>query len=164
MSNMSVRVGVTGVLPKTAVLSEVAAQIKESWGLDFAVGTGAGQFDLAITGSGTIAASGSKTFDLRGSELTPLGTAAVMVKVCAILVRAHEGNTNNVVLGNDTNHVLIFGAATHSVALLPGAVAALTYPGAGVTTVASTGDIIKLTNSGGGTSVGYDIIILGRSA
>mgnify|MGYP000488088098 CR=1 FL=1 len=57
-----------------------------------------------------------------------------------------------------------FGSATHTVALPPGGNLILTAPASGWTVTAGTGDLLRVANSGAGTSVTFDIIIIGTSA
>jgi hypothetical protein len=131
--------------------------------ISFTDGTGAAQVNKIWTRSAqSLAASTSDSWDLSGSLTDSLGTTVVFTKMKLIYIFAAAANVNNVVLGNDTNHVPIFGAVTHSVAVLPGNVLCLTNnSAAGWTVTAGTGDIIKITNSGAGTAVVYDIAILG---
>jgi hypothetical protein len=130
---------------------------------NFADGTGLDQASKVWTRlAQSLAASASDSFDLSGALTDSLGNPAVFTKVKAIYVFAYAANTNNVVIGNDTNHVPIFGAVTHSFAILPGNIFLVTNRSvAGWTVTAGTGDIIKLTNSAAGTAVVYDIAILG---
>lgn len=128
-------------------------------------GTTAQNADLIHIDSIEIAASGNATKDLHGSLLDPLGNACVFAKIKAILVKAAAGNTNNVVVGNGTNpFVGPFGAGTHTVAVPPGGQLLMTAPKDGWTVTDSTADILKFANSGSGTVVDFDVILIGTSA
>lgn len=128
-------------------------------------GTGTGQADVMWTDTRTIAASGTEDIDLKASLLTPLGQAFTPAKLKFILVRAASGNTNNVnVTRSASNGVPFLGAAGDIVPVLPGGHFSWSAPGAGITVTASTGDLITIANSSSGSSVTYDIVLIGTSA
>lgn len=131
--------------------------------LVFTDGSGAGQVNKVWGRLGqSLAASSSDSWDLAGSLTDALGVTVVFTKLKLVYIFAYAANVNNVVIGNDTNHVPIFSAVTASQAILPGNLFLITNnTAAGWTVTASTGDIIKITNSAGGTAVVYDIAILG---
>lgn len=132
----------------------------------FSNGTGADQADIMFRATDTIGASGTKTWDLQGVQVDAFGTTIAMAEVCAVIVVAAAGNTNNVVVGNATDAFPLFGAAAHTCPVQPGGVfmkGCFSATGLGTSTAASTDDIL-ITNSAGGSSVTYDIYIIGRSA
>ncbi|MGL5908611.1 MAG: hypothetical protein ACRCZP_01335, partial [Phycicoccus sp.] len=93
---------------------------------------------------------------------------AAMVKVKAIVIAAAAGNTNNVVVGGAATNGFTswVGAATHTVTVRPGGVLALfTGPADanGYAVVAGTGDLLRVANSGAGTPVSYDLLVIGTS-
>jgi hypothetical protein len=58
-----------------------------------------------------------------------------------------------------------FGDPTDKVKIKPGGTLALLAPGATAYPVTpATGDLLQVANSGAGTSVTYDIIVIGASA
>lgn len=127
-------------------------------------GTTANRADLLFADTRTIAASGSENLDLAGALLDPLGATITMATVKAILVRAAAANTNNVHIGNGTSPVAgIFGATADFIVVAPGGAFLWADPD-GVTVTATTADQIGVANSGAGTSVTYDIMIIGASA
>lgn len=132
----------------------------------FLTGTGDGQADVLFADQRTISASGSEELDLAGSLADPLGGTAAFAEVCSIEVRAAAGNTNNVVVGGASSNAFTgpFGDASDTIAIAPGGVLILTHPGAGWTVTAGTGDLLQVANSSSGTSVTYDIVVVGRSA
>lgn len=134
--------------------------------LDLASGVGASQADVLWSDQRTIAPSSTEDLDLKGGGLTDVfGNAINPAKVRAILVYAATTNTNDVVLGGDANSVPFLSTAATTVTLLPGASFVLTAPAtAGIAVTAATGDIIQVANSGAGTSVTYDIVIIGTSS
>jgi hypothetical protein len=131
--------------------------------LTFSDGTGLNQVNK-VWGklAQSLAASSSDSFDFSGSLTDALGVTVVFTKIKLVYIFAYAANVNNVVVGNDTNHVPIFSAVTASHAILPGNIWCVTNNSiAGWTVTGGTGDIIKITNSAGGTAVVYDIAVLG---
>lgn len=146
-------------------LQTASAPLSLSQRIRLATGTGSSQADLMFTDTRTISASGTEDLDLKGSLLTPLGQAFTPAKLKAIIVVAASGNTNNVnVTRSSSNGVPFLGAAGDLVPVLPGGVFAWVAPGAGVTVTAGTGDLITVANSSSGTSVTYDVVLIGTSA
>jgi hypothetical protein len=144
-----------------------------SKGLTIATGTGAGQADLLFADTRTIAISGTDDLDLTGGGLlTPLGDAfnAARIKGLVVVAESHLStdtvNTNDVVIGGAaaTQWVGPFGAATHTIRLQPGMVFCIFATGATAWPVgAGASDLLRIANSGAGTSVIYQIAILGSS-
>lgn len=136
--------------------------------VDLADGTGAGKADRLFADTRTIAASGTDDLDLAGPLTDPLGAALTFVKVKAIIVKAADANTNNVVVGGAaaTPFVGPLGAATHTAHARPGGVLAFVAGAAdanGWAVGAGASDVLRVANSAGGTSVTYDIVIIGTS-
>jgi hypothetical protein len=134
--------------------------------IDLASGIGANQADLLWHDQRTLAASGTEDLDLAGGLTDAFGTALTMVKVKELVVCAAAGNTNDVqVTRPAANGVPLFLAASDGIAVPPGGMIHLQAPGAaGVAVTAGTGDLITVTNGGAGTSVTYDVVIIGTSA
>lgn len=127
-------------------------------------GTGADQINQIFSDTRTIAASGTDDLDLAGVLVNALGAVCTFTKIRAIMVKAASGNTNNVVIGGAaaTQFFGFLGAATHTVNVRPGGffcIAANDATGYAVT--ATTADLLRVANSGAGTGVTYDIVILG---
>jgi hypothetical protein len=129
-------------------------------------GTGSGQADKIFLDTDTIAASGTKDWDLAGVLEDDLGVALTFVTVKGLFLYAHSANTNNCVIGAAaaTQFVGPFGAATHTVAVKPGQFFGITSGLTGWAVGAGASDLLRVTNSAGGTSVTYDIVIIGTSA
>ena len=129
-------------------------------------GVAVGQADVVFADTRTLAASASENLDLNGTALQSVtGANLALVKVKAIYLRAADGNTNSVVFGNAATNAFngpLSAAATITVP--PGGEILLTAPPNGWPVVAATGDLLKIANSGAGSSVDYDIFILGTSA
>jgi hypothetical protein len=134
--------------------------------LQFTNGTGAGQADILWADERTLAASATEDLDLAGVLTDAFGATVASAELVAILVIAADANTNNVVLGAATNPIALFGGTTPTYAVKPGGIFLVAAPNAaGLLTVgAGSTDVLKVANSGSGTSVTYKIAVLARSA
>ena len=94
------------------------------------------------------------------------GNTITFVRVKGLLVVAAAANTNNVVVGAAAGSPWVgMLNSTGTITLPPGYWHAGGGSGAGGwPVVATTGDLLKIANSGAGTSVTYDIVIVGASA
>jgi hypothetical protein len=132
-------------------------------------GTGAGQADLLFSDTRTVNASSNDDLDLAGGLTNAFGASLTFARVKGLIVAASASNTNNVLVGGDaTNTFLTWVVAeADAVILRPGACLALFAGPADATGYAvtgATGDLLRISNSGAGTSVTYDIVIIGASA
>lgn len=128
-------------------------------------GTAAGMADRVFTDTRTLAASATEDLDLAGVLTDAFGAVITFVTIKAIIIKAASGNTNAVnVTRPASNGVPVFLAAGDGLALKPGYCFAWFGSGAGVTVTPGTGDLLTLTNAAAGTSVSYDIVIIGTSA
>jgi hypothetical protein len=133
--------------------------------ITLASGVAAGQADLIFSDNRTVGASSTDALDMAGVLAGPLGGTLTFVKVKAVLVRAAAGNTNNVRVNRPASNGLpLFIAAGDAIDVQPGGVFLWVAPGAGVTVTAGTGDLLNCDNSGAGSSVNYDVVIVGTSA
>lgn len=135
--------------------------------LILASGTAAGQADQLWSDTRTITASGTDPLDLAGSLVDALGATLTFARVKGLIVCAAAGNTNDVIVGGAASNAFInwVGDATDKVKVKPGGVFCLFAPAAtGYPVTASTGDQLLIANSGAGTSVTYDVVIIGASA
>jgi hypothetical protein len=159
-------------LTGTAALGAKEANLAQEYAVTLADGVLAGQADRIWTARVTaLAASGTQDFDLAGALADPFGstTGAVFARVKALIVSAFAANTNNVVVGNAaaTQWVGPFGAATHTLAVRPGGALCLFTGSADLTgypVTAGSADLLRITNGGAGTTVGFDIAVIGCSA
>lgn len=128
-------------------------------------GTGLDQADRIFTDTRTITASSTDSLDLAGALTNAFGTVT-FARIKAVLVKAAAANTNNVnVTRPAANGVPLFLAAGDGIPVRPGGVFLWMAPDAtGVAVTGGTGDLLDLVNSGAGTSVTYDIVIIGASA
>lgn len=128
-------------------------------------GIGAGQADLIFTDTRTVVASGTDALDLAGSLAGPFGGTLTFVKLKGLLVRAAAANTNNVNVNRPaSNGVPLFAAGSDSIPVQPGGLFLWVAPKAGITVTPASGDLLNCDNSGSGTGVTYDIVIIGTSA
>ena len=129
-------------------------------------GTGASQADRAFSDTRTLAASGTEDLDLAGVLTDAFGAVITFAKIKAIVIKAAAANTNNVNLSRPAaaTGVPLFLAISDGIVIPPGYTFAWFGPGTGITVTAATADLITLTNSGAGTGVTYDVVILGVSA
>lgn len=129
-------------------------------------GTGANSADLLFHDQRTITASSNEDLDLAGSLANAYGTTLTYVELRAVLIAASSSNTNNVRLTRPaSNGVPLFLAASDGIDVPPGGVFLWSCPADGkITVTASTGDLLNVANSSSGTSVTYDVVIVGTSA
>lgn len=154
----------TAALPADAG-NLASAPVRATKRLTLATGTGAGQADKVFAGTRTVTASGTDALDLAGTLTDPFGATLTIVKLKAILIRAAAANVNNVRVNRPaSNGVPLFLAASDGIDVLPGGLFLWMAPNVGVTVTAATGDLINCDNSGAGTSVTYDVVIIGTSA
>jgi hypothetical protein len=132
--------------------------------LAFTPGTAAvGQANILFSDTRTLGASATENLDLAGALADALGATIAAAEIVAIYVAAASGNTNDVqVTRPAANGVPLFLAAGDGFALGPGDFSVRTYRN-GVAVAAGTGDLITITNGGAGTSVNYDIAVIGRT-
>lgn len=137
--------------------------------LSLADGVAAGQANLMWFDSGTLAASANVDLDLAGGLTDSFGNSLTYVKVKALAVTASSGNTNNVIVGGATSNAwaTIFGDATDKLVVRPGGGFGISV-GSGdlnaYAVTAATGDLLRVANSGSGTSVSYQIAIIGTAS
>lgn len=129
-------------------------------------GTAANQADMLWHDRRTLTASATEDLDLAGVLVNALGDTQTFARVKGFMVTAAAANTNNVqVTRPAANGVPLFIAAGDGVNVRPGGMLFMVAPDAtGYAVTAATGDLITVTNSGAGTSVTYDVVIIGASA
>jgi hypothetical protein len=135
--------------------------------IELSNGTGANAADLMFHDRRTLAASGTEDLDLAAGLTNPLtGASMTFAEVRAVVITAASGNTNNVrVTRPASNGVPLFVAAGDGIDVPPGGAFCWSCPADGkVAVTAGTGDLITVTNSSSGTSVTYDVVIIGTSA
>lgn len=161
-------ISVTGLLTKVGDLSTPSDSLSWRRAVHLDTGTGAGKADLRFTDTRTLAASATEDLDLAGVLTDAFGAAITFARVKGLFISASAANTNNVIVGAAAaNPWAALLGATGTVTLRPGATFAAIAGAADATAyavTAGTGDLLKVANSGAGTPVTYDIVVIGASA
>jgi hypothetical protein len=146
------------------IIAAASAAIAGTRDLVLADGTGAAQADRVFSDTRTIAASSNDDLDLAGVLADAFGTVITFARIKGLYIAAAAANTNNVIVGAGTNPWNTWLNTAGTVTLRPGEwVAGAVGDAVGHTVTAATGDILRIANSGAGTTVNYDIIIIGAS-
>lgn len=156
LNNATLDLGVIASAPLTMATS-----------LALSTGTGAGQADKIFADTRTITASSNDDLDLAGVLVDALGAIITFARVKALIVRAAASNVNTLVIGGGASNPVttILGGTTPTLTIRPGGVLALIATEATAYVVtAATADILRFTNGGAGSSVQYDVVIIGASA
>lgn len=135
--------------------------------INLATGTGAGQADKIWHDERTLTASATENLDLAGTLVDAFGATLTFARIKGLIVYASPANTNNVLVGGAASNGFInwVSDTTDVVVVRPGGLFCLFAPDATAYAVtATTGDLLKMTNSGGTTGVTYDAVIIGSSA
>jgi hypothetical protein len=164
----SLAVSAGGTLTSALDMGTGSAAQTLSRSLSLTSGTTAGKADKLWADRRTLAASATEDLDLAGVLLDAFGAAITFARIKGLVIAAAPGNTNNVVVGAAASApwITLLGA-THTLTLRPGAFVAVGTGAAdaiGYAVTATTADLLKIANSGAGTSVTYDIHIIGSSA
>lgn len=168
--NSKISVTVDGKLTSVGDLATGAVPLLETYQTVLRTGTGAGQADKIFHDTRTLAASASEDLDMAGATLTDaFGVAFTLARVKALLIRAAAGNTNNVLLGGVAAGMSTFlsPAATGIITIRPGATFAIfagVADATGYVVTPTTADLLHVANSAAGSTVTYDVIIIGTSA
>lgn len=123
-----------------------------------------GKANILFSDTRTLAASANEDLDLAGALTDSFGSSITAAEVVAIFVKAHAANTNSVQVKAPASNGFTgpFLAAGDGVSIKPGEWQAFVSK-SGWPVTAATGDLINIANSGAGTSVLYDIVIIGRT-
>lgn len=164
----SLAVSIDADLTSALDLASADVPLRRKYKTDLINGTGVGAADRIWHDQRTLAASGSEDIDLAGVLTDALGAAVNFARIKAIIIKAADGNTNNVIVGGAGSNGFIswVGGATHTVTVRPGYTLALIGGGdaTGYVVTAATADLLHIANSSSGTPITYDIIIVGCSA
>ncbi|MFC9847790.1 hypothetical protein ACFWFF_01570 [Streptomyces sp. NPDC060223] len=134
--------------------------------LSLADGAGAGAVNLLFHDQRTLAASATENLDLAATLADKFGATLTFARIKAVLVVAAAANTNNVNFTQPAANGVpgLFLAAGDGVAVQPGGMFLWVAPSAaGAVVTPATGDLLTVTNSAAGTSVTYDVLILGAA-
>ena len=168
VTGASISASIAGLLASAKDLGNATINYPISQSTTFDPGTGAGQVDRIWADTRTLTASSTEDLDLAGALLDDLGGPFVLARIRGLFIRASAANVNNVLIGGVANGLATFltPAASGIITLRPGAFIALGCGQAdatGYAVTAATADLLHVANSAGGTSVVYDIVILGAS-
>lgn len=167
---LETRLNVSVVADHTAAALDFAipaAPLQKVFSKLLTSGTGADQADRIWHDQRTLTASSTENLDLAGVLTDSFGATVTFARVKLLWIYAAAGNTNNVIVGGEATNgwATWVGAAAHTVTIRPGGLMFLAAPDATAYAVtAGTGDLLKIANSGGGSSVTYDVIVIGASA
>lgn len=163
-ANASLRVALEALLSASPDIGVVQHTINYGPGYTFTDGSGGDQITQVFTDTRTVAASANDDLDLNGALTNALGASVALTKVRAVIVKAAAGNVNDVVVGGAATNAVnsIFGSTTHTLRVKPGGLLVLVAPDVtAYALTAGTADVLRITNGGAGSTVTYDIVILG---
>lgn len=120
------------------------------------------QADLMFSDTRTLTASATEDLDLAGVLTDAFGAVISAAEIVAIYIKAAAANTNSVVVGAATQPFAGPLGATGTYTIKPGEYY-LAVSQSGWAVGAGATDDLKITNSAGGTSVTYDVLIIGRT-
>lgn len=160
----SLKLSIAAILNGAGDLSTKVANINKVYTQTYADGTGANQAERIFADTRTLAASTGEDIDLSGALTDILGDAVVFTAIKAIIIKAAAGNTNAVeVTTPASNGFPRYLAAGDGESLSPGDVSSwFSGSAAGKAVTAGTGDLLHVANAAAGSSVDYDIIIIGN--
>lgn len=166
MATASSRISVNfaGVLESVVDIGTVKHNVDYGATYNLIDGTGADGIKEIFADTRTLAASATENLDLAGVLTTAFGAVITFTKVKAICIKAAAGNTNDVLVGGHATAACfsMFNAATDKLKIKPGGMVLLVAPDTtGYAVTATTADMLTVANSAAGTSVIYDIIIMG---
>lgn len=166
---LSVQMGVSvaALLTATQDLGSSRNEASKAYSFSLADGVGASQANRIFHDQRTLAASATEDLDLAGVLIDPLGSTLTFARIKGMIVAAAATNVNEVIVGGAaaTQFASWVGAAAHTVKVRPGGVFALMAGEAtGYTVGAGASDLLRIGNGGAGTSVIYDIFLIGANA
>jgi hypothetical protein len=164
---------------KTTLAFQIAADLTKAFDMGGGtVGTGltrnygfndgalANQANRVYQDRNTLAPSGTIDVDLSGALLDVYGDAVIFARIRALVITAAAANTNNVVVGGVAAGLstIIQPQTTGLVVVRPGGMVAFIAPDTTAYVVtATTADLLHIINSAGGTSVDYELVVVGSA-
>jgi hypothetical protein len=147
----------------TLDLGTPIAQLENTLRISLADGSAANQASKIFSDTRTLIASASENLDLVGTLIDAFGNVLSFATIKVLQITAKSTNVNSVIVGNAASAGWLgpFGALTHTVEVRPGGGVEFTAPGTGWPVTATTADILKILNGGAGSSVDYNIMIIG---
>jgi hypothetical protein len=150
---------------KSFTFTDLSPRITTLYEQTLADGTAADKADRVYIARGTVADSGTPTdIDFSGSLLNPLGDAVVLVEIVTLYIRNRHA-TSILSVGADAAPITSFmGGTAPVIKVRPGGFICLHAPDAtAYALTATTADILQIATDAG-TSVPFDIVVVGRSA
>jgi len=130
--------------------------------LSLSNGTASGNASQVWRDTRTLTASATENLDFAGGLTNAFGVTLTFVRIKFIYIKASSANTNDVqVTRVATTGIPLFMADGDGIALGPGEWFCFGSPTTGKAVTATTDDTLTLTNSAGGTSVDYSIVVVG---
>jgi hypothetical protein len=162
IDHVSVDLKIDALLAKALDLDTPIDPLLYTLSLRLTNGTATGNASQMWHDQRTLIASATEDLDLAGSLTNAFGVTLTFVKVKFVFVKASSANTNDVQVQRiATTGIPLFMADGDGIALGPGEFFCYGSPTTGKTVTATTDDTLTFTNSAGGTSVTYDVIIIG---
>jgi hypothetical protein len=155
----SLLTGATDLQPRSAPLNYQVSKALTN-------GTGANQANAMFSDQREIAASGNDDLDLAGTLTDAFGATVTFARVKLLLIKAADTNQNNLVVGGASSTFTSWVTGTNAaVVVRPGGLLVLSAADATAYAVTATSaDVLRLSNSGAGSSISYDIVVIGTSA
>jgi len=165
--------GVRGSIALSIDLTDTAAgdlgsaksRVAVSKALSLLAGTDAtNKGNILFADTRTVALSANENIDLSGALSDAFGASIVAAEIVAIYIEAAAANVNSVQVTRPASNGFIgpFMATGDGVSIKPGEYA-LFVSQSGWAVTAATGDLLNIANSGAGTSVTYNIVVVGRT-
>jgi hypothetical protein len=161
----SIKFALAGMFSGDNDLSSVSQAFNYTQNYNLTNGTGIDQANMIWADQRTISASGVDNLDLYGGLSNAFGSTINFTSIKGIIIVAASTNTNDVLIGGDDSAAFVgwVGASTDTIVVKPGGMFALVNPASnGYTVTNTTADVLQIANSSSGSSVVYDIILLGE--
>lgn len=160
---LDIAVNIIGTYAGSNDLASVVASIDKRNKMRLSAGAGANQANKLFADTRTVAGSANDDLDLFGSLVDPLGATLSFASIKAIYIRAADANVNELSIGPASSNGFLgpWADASDRVKLKAGELFLITNRAeTGWAVTASTGDLLRVTNTGSG-DVSYDIILIG---
>lgn len=168
LDNVAYSLSVSGTLNNLLDLaSKASASLSFAKSGTLSNGVGVSQADRMFFDTRSIVASGVDDLDLNGTALQDaLNANLALARIKVLAIAAKSTNVNNLLVGAAAaNAVSSILGATGVLTVRPGGLLLLTASDAtGYVVTPATADILRVTNSGAGSAVDYDIVLIGASA
>lgn len=164
--NSTIRMQIEGSYTKAGDLGTIRQDFVLNLVKALQSGVTDGKADKLFSDRRTLAASDSEELDLDSVLADAFGDTLDFAEIVAIAVKAADSNVNDVIVGGAASNAFVgpFGAADNTLAVKPGGCALLFAPNTGWAVTGGTGDLLKVANSSSGSTVTYDIVVIGRSS